>query len=103
MGEPIRLPAPSVELPTVPPTKWEKEYQAFRQLLPSLLKTHRGQYVAVQDGRVVDNGNDKLALALRVLDKVGNVAIHVGLVTEEPEPIARSGVRREMGPSGGAW
>jgi hypothetical protein len=38
---------------------------------------------------------------LRVLRKVGNVAIHVGLVTEEPEPISRSGVRRELPPGGG--
>jgi hypothetical protein len=34
------------------------------------------------------------------LAKVGNVAIHVGRVTQEPEPILRSGVRRHVG--GGA-
>jgi hypothetical protein len=28
-----------------------------------------------------------------VLGQVGNVDIHVGLVTEEPEPVSRSGVR----------
>jgi hypothetical protein len=38
---------------------------------------------------------------LRVLAKVGTVAVHVGLVTEEPEPVSRSGVRREVRPCGG--
>jgi hypothetical protein len=57
--------------------------------------------VAIHEGQVVDSGDDKLALALRVLAKVGNVPIHVGLVTEEPETIARSGIRREIRPSGG--
>jgi uncharacterized protein (DUF3084 family) len=101
VNEPITLPAPVVKLPAPPPTKWEREYQAFRRLLPQLLATHRGQYVAIHEGKVVDSGDDKLALALRVLTKVGNVAIHVGLVSEEPEPVSRSGVRRELRGYGG--
>ena len=48
--------------------------------------------MAVHGGQVVDSGEDKLALALRDLAKVGNVAIHVGLVTEDPKPVLRSGV-----------
>jgi hypothetical protein len=90
------LPAPVFELPGVQQTKWEREYQAFRQLLPQLRATHRGRYVAIHEGQVVASGYDKLALALEVLGKVGNVASHVGLVTEEPEVIFRSGVRREL-------
>jgi hypothetical protein len=100
VSEPTTLPAPFVELPP-PRTKWEREFQAFQQLLPQLLPTHRGRYVAVHEGQVVDSGDDKLALALRVLAQVGNEAIHVGLVTEGPEPISRSGVRRELRPGGG--
>jgi hypothetical protein len=101
MAEPITLPAPVVELPP-PRTKWEHEYRAFQWLLPQLLATHRGQYVAVHNEQVVDSGDDKLALALRVLSRIGNVAIHVGRVTEEPEAVSRSGVRREQRPAGGA-
>jgi hypothetical protein len=82
-------------------TKWDLEFQAFCRLLPQLLATHRGKYVAIHEGRVVDSGDDKLAVALRVLSKIGNTSIHVGLVNEEPEPISRSGVRREALPSGG--
>ncbi len=95
------LPAPVVELPVAPRTVWEREYQAFRRLLPALLRTHGGQYVAIHGEQVVDSGDDRLALALRVLHKVGNVPIHVGRVSEEPEPVSRSGVRRDMTRSGG--
>ena len=97
MSEPVTLPAPVLDLSAAPRTKWEREYQAFRRLLPQLLATHRGQYVAIHNEQVVDSGDDRLALALRVLARIGNVPIHVGRVTEEPEPLARSGVRGEIG------
>src|SRR5437879_1473016 len=100
MNEPITLPAPVLELAVPPLTRWEREYQALQRLLPQLLATHRGKYAAIHDGQVVDSGDDKLELALRVLKKIGNMAIHVGLVTEEAEPVARSGVRREVRPAG---
>jgi len=102
MSATVTLPAPLVELPVPLRTKWEREYAAFQQLLPRLLTTHRGKYVAIHDGQVIDSGDDKLALALRVLGQIGNLAIHVGLVTDEPAPIARSGVRREIRCGGGA-
>lgn len=101
MSELITLTAPKLERSAALRTKWEREYETFRRLLPQLLTTHQGRYVAVHEGQVVDSGDDKLALALRVLAKVGNVPIHVGLVSEEPEPVARSGVRRVVHPSGG--
>jgi hypothetical protein len=94
MSGPITLQVPVIELPS-PQNKWEREYQAFRQLLPQLLRTHRGKYVAVHEEQVIDSGDEKLALALRVLGRVGNVAIHVGLVTEDAEAVSRSGVRRD--------
>ena len=81
----------TVELPPLQParTKWEREYQAFLRLLPELLKTHRGQYVAVHEGEVVDSGPDKIALALRAYQTHGYVPIYVGLVTTEPPPPVR--------------
>jgi hypothetical protein len=95
MSEPITLPALSFEFLPSGRNKWEREYQAFQQLLPQLLATHRGRYVAIHEGQVVDSGTEKLDLALRVLSRVGKVPIHVGLVIDEPERISRSGVRRE--------
>ncbi len=102
MSAPVTLPAPIVELAPPPRTKWEREFAAFREQLPHLLTAYRGKYVAIHDGQVMGSGDDKLALALRVLAQVGNVAIHVGLVTDEPAPVARSGVRREICSGGGA-
>jgi hypothetical protein len=102
VNEPTTLPAPVIHPTTLPQSKWEREYQAFRRLLPQMISTHRGQYVAIHNEQVVDSDQDKLALALRVLAKVGNVAIHVGLVDEQAEAVSRSGVRRDMRPAGGA-
>jgi hypothetical protein len=52
---------------------------------------------------VVDSGQDDLALALRFFAEHGNVPIHVGLVTDEPEPVTRIPHYRERLPSGGSW
>ena len=101
MSDTITLPSSTVNLAVSPRSKWEREFDAFRKMLPALLGSHRGCYVAIHDGKVADWGDDKLALALRVLAKVGNVAIHIGLVSEEPELITGSGIRREMRTDGG--
>ena len=100
MSEAVTLPAPEISLRAPLPSKWEREHQAFQRLLPQLLATRRGQYVAIHEGQVVEVGEDKLDVALRALARVGNVPIHVGLVTTEPQPIARSGVRRDLRPGG---
>jgi len=94
MNEPIVIPPESLIPP--PRNKWEREYRAFRRLLPELLKTYRGKYVAIHDEQLVDSDNDRVELIFRVLDKVGNVSIHVGFVGDEPEPISRSGVVRDL-------
>lgn len=102
MSQTVALPAPTISIHFQPPTKWERELEAFKKLLPSLLATHRGKYVAIHEGQVVDSGDDKLELALRVLGRVGNVPIHVGLITDETEITYRSGVRRELKTGGGS-
>lgn len=89
----VTLPAP--ELPPAQ-SKWEREHLAFLRLLPRLLATERGKYVAIHNERVVDTDTDETALMTRVLSQVGNVDIHVGLVTDEPERVHRSGVVREI-------
>jgi hypothetical protein len=77
-----------VKIPAAELSKGEREYQAFLRLLPQLLATHRGQYVAVHEGQVVDTGNDDIALIQRVHARFGYVPIHVGLVTD-PLPVVR--------------
>jgi hypothetical protein len=100
--ESVTLPVPNAELTSEPCTKWEREYQAFRKLLPELMKTHKGQYVAVHEGKVIDSGDNRLELVFRALAQAGNVDIHVGLVTDQTEPVSRSGVRREVHQDKGA-
>ena len=87
--ETIELPAPQVPPLPNPAGKWQREYEAFQQLLPELLTTHAGQYVAIHEGRVVDSGPDDLELAMRFFRQYGNVALHIGSVTTAPEPVIR--------------
>jgi hypothetical protein len=81
------LPAP--QLPAPPEDKWRREQQAFRGLLPELLKTHRGEYVAIHEGRVVASGADKLDVAGQAYARYGYVPIYVSLVTDRSPPPIR--------------
>jgi hypothetical protein len=92
------LSPPEFHWPPPPRTKWEREYRAFGRLLPQLLLTERGKYVAIHEGEVIDCDHDEMALIGRVLAQIGNVDIHVGLVTDQPEPVYRSGVVRDFSP-----
>jgi hypothetical protein len=60
------------------------------------LQTHRGEYVAIHKGQVVDSDKDDVALTFRVLARVGNVDIHVGLVTDQPPAPSRLPHYREL-------
>lgn len=82
--------APILDVPS-PATdnKFRREQQAFHRLLPALLQTHRGQYVAVHSEQVVDSGPDNVALAMRAYAKFGYVPIYVDLVAEHPLPPVR--------------
>ena len=84
-----------VNIPSPSPGKGEREYHAFLRLLPGLLTTHRGLYVAVHEGEVVDADADHIALVRRVHARVGYVPIHVGLVADE-SPVARLPRYREF-------
>ena len=98
MSEPDLLPAPVLDLPE-PRNQWQREYRAFLRLLPQLLATQAGKFVAVHEGRVVDSGEDKIALALRVYENHGYVPIYIGPVTEE-QPVVRIPSRRPLAGQG---
>ena len=87
---------PGVNIPEPPMTKFERERRAFYRLLPDLVRTHRGQYVAVHDERITDSGPDRFTVANRVLEKVGPADIYVGLALVEPVRPSRSGVLRDI-------
>ncbi len=95
----ITLPAPVVTPTTNSRTKWEQEYLAFQRLLPQLLQTHRGQYVAIHDGHVVDSDTTDIALILRVHARFGYVPIHVERVKDQPSQPSRVPHYREYHPA----
>ena len=63
---------------------WEEERAAFYRLKPQLLQTHKGLYVAVHGGQVVDTDADNLALAQRAMSKLRGKPFYLQLVSEEP-------------------
>jgi len=79
------------EPPPLPPTadKFEREKDAFRRLLPELLKTHLGKVVAIHDGQVVEAGTSRIEVAMATFRRVGAVPIFVELVTEDPPRVFR--------------
>ncbi len=77
----VSRPAPDFSTPAR--DKWEREYRAFWLMLPHLLQTRRGRYVAVHEGRLVGSGEASLPLAMRVYATYGYVPIYVGLVAEK--------------------
>jgi hypothetical protein len=83
--QPITLAAPKITVPAIPADKWRREFVAFQRLRLGLLDRYSGQYVLIHDGQVADSGPDDLALALRFFARHGKVAVHIGLVTAEPE------------------
>jgi hypothetical protein len=67
--------------------KFQRELEAFRRLLPELLKTHRDQYVAIHEGQVVGTGPDQIELADRAYAQFGYIPILVTLVTDRPRVV----------------
>jgi hypothetical protein len=78
------LPAPRIDSAAADGGPWERERRAFDRLLPSLLGTHPGQYVAVHNGTIIASGSDRIAVALQGYQRVGYVPLYVGLVSEAP-------------------
>ena len=81
------MPAP--DLSARADDKWRREQQAFHRLLPDLLRTHRDQFVAIHEGRVVESGENKLDVARRAYGRFGYVPIFVSRVTEPPAAAVR--------------
>jgi len=101
MTEVIEFPVPPIAVPEKA-DKFRREQWAFYCMLGDLLKTHRGQYVAVHNGQVVESGADMMDVVTRAYQKVGNVPLFVERVSDEPPPVYRMPRFRVSRPSGGA-
>ncbi len=94
MSDLTTLPAPDLALVETTPAAWENERRAFLRLLPTLLSTHLGQYVAVHQERVIAAGPDQIEVAKQAYTQAGYFPIYVGLVTNEPpQPVRISSPR----------
>jgi hypothetical protein len=89
---------PAPVLPDRNDWKWDQERQAFRRLLPELLTMHRGQFVAIHEGRVVESGEDKIDVARRSYGRFGYVPIFVYRVEPYPAVPVRIPSPRLVGP-----
>jgi hypothetical protein len=83
MNDVNTLPAPDLGQKETTPDAWEDEHLAFIRLLPTLLASHEGQYVAIHKGCVIAEGRDQVAVAKQAYARAGYVPIYVGLVTNE--------------------
>lgn len=97
MSQTTVIPILDILPPFLEPSKADRERAAFSRLLPSLLATYAGRYVAIHDEQVIDADADDIALVRRVHARVGYVPIHVGLVTAIP-PVGRLPRYREVRP-----
>ncbi len=89
MSETRTMPAPDLD-PVWPTTDvWDAERRAFVRMLPALLATHRGRYVAIHGGNVVAEGTDQIEVAKRAYAQIGYVPVYVGLVTDEAPRMVR--------------
>lgn len=61
-----------------------REEAAFERMKPELLKTHKGKFVAIHDGKLIDFDADESTLAKRVYAKFGYRTILMTEVTETP-------------------
>ncbi len=94
MSDVTTLPAPDLAQKETTPAAWENEHRAFLRLLPTLLATHLGRYVAVHQERIIAEGPDQIEVAKQAYAQAGYVPIYVGLVTNEPpQPVRISSPR----------
>jgi hypothetical protein len=85
-------------LPPSTGEKWRSEQQAFCRLLPELLRSHAGQFVAIHEGRVVESGDDKLDVARRAYAQFGYIPIFVSKVSGGPiTPVRLPTPRQPLG------
>lgn len=63
--------------------KLDEELAAYSKLHPELVRTHFGAWVAVHDGAVVDQDQDRVALYRRIRQQYGRVPVLVCEVTAE--------------------
>jgi len=65
-------------------TAFLQNMETFHQLKNNLLIEHKGEYVAILDGKPVDFDVDDEKLAQRMYEKYGDVPFFIAFVSTEP-------------------
>ena len=63
---------------------FERDRAAFRRLLSELLKTHRGEWVAIVDEQAVEFGADFSSVIRRTRERFGQRPVYVQQILETP-------------------
>ncbi len=66
-------------------TKLDKEIAAYEALHVELRQKYLGQWVAINNQRLVDHDSDRLALYRRTRAKYGHTSVLLREVTEQPQ------------------
>jgi len=70
------------------------EFEAFERMLPELLKTRAGKYVALRGGVVVAVGDTEIDVLTAAHRQSPGTLVYPRLVTDQPQPIPRIGSPR---------
>ena len=76
----------SADVPDSSTADFERENNAFQKLQPHLLQTHQGRFVAIRDGKVIDDDINELVLAQRLERAHRTDFVLVRKVTVEMRP-----------------
>ncbi len=63
---------------------YRREQRAFLRLLPDLLRTHPGLFVAIHDGKAVMLNRSDVELARTFFRQYGDVSVYIGFIGDEP-------------------
>jgi hypothetical protein len=90
-GEPVAVVVPfadyqalTLRTPSAVDATFDRERSAFQRLLPELLATHRGEWVAIVDEQPVEFGPDFSSVIVPVRQRFGQRPVYVHEVVEQP-------------------
>ena len=90
-GEPVAVVVPfadyqawTLRAPSPVDAVFERERAAFQRLLPELLPTHRGEWVAIVNEQPVEFGPDFSSVIVPVRQRFGQRPVYVHEVIEQP-------------------
>jgi hypothetical protein len=80
--------APQLPIPKIEDDPWLRDERAFFFMLPELLRTLRGKWVAVYNEEVVEIGDTHREVLLRFYEKFPKTEVYIQLV-DEKLPVAK--------------